>query len=58
MPIGPITITNTVNSKCCGCCANYGFISVTMNCNKNFVMNGDLIQIDGLIDNSRGTEVI
>lgn len=57
-PIGPATLTNTVNSKCCGCCADYGFTSVTLNCDRNFVMNGDLLQINGCVDNSRGNKVV
>lgn len=55
MPIGPTTTTTSVNSKCCGCCADYGTVSVTLNSNRNFVMNGDLVQITGVVDNSRGT---
>lgn len=43
MPICSISTTNTVNSKCCRCCANYGNTTVTMNSNKNFVLNGDNI---------------
>lgn len=55
MAVGPITSTNTVNSKCCGCCADYGTVSATVNCDRNFVMNGDLIQVNGVVDNTRGT---
>lgn len=57
-PIGPGTLTHKVNSKCCGCCADYGFISATLNCDKNFIMNGDLLQINGCVDNSRGNKVV
>lgn len=58
MPIGALTLTNTVNSKCCGCCADYGNTVVTMNSDKNFVLNGDNIQVNGLINNSQGKQII
>lgn len=58
MQTGPITNTHTVNSKCCLCCADYGTVSGTLNCDRNFVMNGDTIQVNGIVDNSRGTQRI
>lgn len=47
-----------MNSKCCGCCSDYGHISATLTCDKNFVMNGDLVQVAGCIDNTRGNTLI
>jgi hypothetical protein len=57
-PLGPVGVTNNVNSKCCSCCCDYGVTSVTLNCDKNFVLNGDTIQLNGTINNNRGTEKI
>lgn len=54
MPIGPTRFFNNVNSKCCGCCKDYGNISVGLTCDKNFVRNGDMIRVTGMIDNSHG----
>lgn len=54
MMLGPVSTTCRENSKCCNCCKSYGVTSVTLNCNNNFVMNGDLLQINGVIDNSQG----
>jgi hypothetical protein len=47
VPLGALSLSNTVNSKCCGCCTDYGNIGVTLNSSKNFVLNGDTIQING-----------
>ena len=58
MPLGALTVTNHVNSKCCGCCTDYGNMTVGLSCNKNFVLNGDNIQISGMINNSQGKEKI
>lgn len=55
MPIGAISLQNNVNSQCCGCCCSYGTISVGLNCSKNFVTNGETVQIVGKINNSAGT---
>ena len=49
---------NTVHSQCCGCCTDYGTVSVSLGCNKNFVLNGDNIQITGCINNSQGKDKI
>ncbi len=57
-PLGPISLTNNVNSKCCSCCCDYGITSVTLNSDKNFVLNGDTIQLNGAINNSMGKEKI
>lgn len=54
MPMGPIMYSNSVESKCCGCCSSYGITSVSMSCDKNFVRSGDSIRVNGLIDNSNG----
>jgi hypothetical protein len=54
-PLGPLSITNNVNSKCCTCCCDYGITTVTLSSDKNFVRNGDTIQLNGKIDNTRGT---
>lgn len=54
IPLGALTITNNINSQCCNCCTDYGNIRVVLNCNKNFVLNGDSIQISGMVDNSQG----
>lgn len=40
--------------QCCGCCANYGVVKVVMNCDKNFVRSGDIINVTGVIDNTGG----
>ncbi len=58
MQIAPTTNTHTVNSKCCLCCADYGIVSATLNCDRNFIMNGDTIQVNGVVDNTRGTQRI
>lgn len=54
MPIGSTTFSNNVNSKCCGCCKDYGNIAVSLTCDKNFVRNGDPIRVTGVIDNANG----
>lgn len=54
MPLGAVAIKNTVNSQCCGCCKDYGFTTVQLNCSQNFVYNGDNVIISGQIDNSGG----
>ena len=54
MPVGPTTFYNSVESKCCGCCASYGVTSVSLSCDKNFVRSGDPIRVTGLIDNTNG----
>lgn len=54
VPFGALSLTNTVNSQCCGCCTDYGNISVTLNSSKNFVLNGDTIQINGEVNNTQG----
>ena len=58
MPIGAATTSQTTNAKCCHCCASYGTTTINMTCDKNFVLNGDTIQVNGVIDHSRGTEDI
>ena len=55
MPIGAVSLTNTVNSKCCGCCSDYGITTVSLSCSKNFVLNGDSVSISGFVDNKQGT---
>ena len=54
MPIGPTKLSNSVESKCCYCCASYGETLVSMSCDKNFVRSGDSIRVTGLIDNTNG----
>lgn len=54
MPIGAVAITQPINSKCCGCCSDYGIIVTSLNCSKNFVLNGEQVQISGSINNSQG----
>ena len=51
-PIGALSITNNMQASCCGCCSDYGHISLTLNSSKNFVTNGETIQISGVINNS------
>ena len=58
MPIGAATTSQTTNAKCCHCCASYGTTTINMTCDKNFVLNGDTIQVNGVIDHSKGTEDI
>jgi hypothetical protein len=55
-PLGPIGLTIDTNSKCCTCLFDYGFTSVTLNCDKNLVLNGDIIQLKVKINNIIGTE--
>ena len=55
MPLEPVTAQNTTNSKCCGCCKDYGKTTVSFKCDKNFASNGDSINIEGFIDNSGST---
>jgi hypothetical protein len=57
-PLGPIGLTIDANSKCCTCLFDYGITSVTLNCDKNFVLNGDIIQLKVTNNNSIGTEEI
>lgn len=57
-PLSPVSLINHVNSKCCHCCCDYGITSVTLASDKNFVFNGDKIQIKGRVDNTAGTEDI
>lgn len=54
MPIGALSLTNTVNSKCCKCCADYGNTIVSLSSSKNVVQNGDSITIKGFVNNSQG----
>ena len=54
VPLGALSLTNNVNSKCCGCCSDYGNIGATLNSSKNFVLNGDMIQVNGQVNNSQG----
>lgn len=46
------------NSKCCGCCIDYGIITINMTCDKNFAMNGDSLVVSGFIDQSQGKDDI
>lgn len=55
-PMRPIGLTNSEESKCCGCCCSYGTTGVTLNCDRNFVRNGDTINVKGSIDNRLGTK--
>lgn len=54
MPVGKTSLTNTVNSKCCECCKDYGLTTVSLAADRNFVRSGDKIQVRGLIDNTQG----
>lgn len=54
MKIGRTSLTNTVNSKCCQCCKDYGLTTVSLAAERNFVRSGDKIEVRGLIDNTRG----
>lgn len=69
MSIGPVTTSGQMTLSCCddcgkcdccwGCsCYNSGIITCTLNCSKNFVLNGEEVQISGLIDNTRSKETI
>lgn len=49
-----MSITNAVESKCCNCCSSYGIVSISMKSDKNFIVNGDYIQVSGVIDNTKG----
>lgn len=53
---GMIQKEQLTNPQCCGCCADYGMVKVTMTCDKNFVRSGDTIQVTGRVDNSGGKE--
>jgi hypothetical protein len=33
---------------------DYGIISATINCDKNFIMSGDKVKVSGCLDNTRG----
>lgn len=39
--VGAISNTRNVNSKCCGCCMDYGTTGVTLNLSKNFLRTGE-----------------
>ena len=54
MPIGPTSTSTTVHSQCCGCCKDYGNITINLNSDKNFGFPGDSFAINGNVDNSRG----
>ena len=54
IPLGPALTQTTKNAKCCGCCMDYGLVTINMKCDRNFGTNSDLIKIEGVIDNSRG----
>lgn len=54
MPVGPSSLYNSVESKCCHCCCTYGTTSVSLSSDKNFVRTGDTIRVNGMIDNSQG----
>lgn len=56
--VGPASITNHVNAQCCKCCLDYGITSVTLRSDKNFVLNGDEINLSCVIDNRRGKEPV
>ena len=58
MPLGASTIQNTTHAKCCGCCKDYGNTTINLKCDKNFAFNGDIINIEGSIDNSGGNSEI
>ena len=58
IPFGAIATEITTNVKCCGCCKDYGNTTIGLKCDKNFAMNGDQINIEGFIDNSRGNAEI
>lgn len=55
-PVGPVSVSQTVNAKCCGFCCEYGNTTVTLNCSKNFVHNGETVQISGQINNTQGSQ--
>jgi hypothetical protein len=46
------------NAKCCCCCMSYGTVSIVLNCDKNFAFTGDVIRVNGKIDNSLGKAII
>ena len=58
IPLGAVMTERTTNAKCCGCCKDYGTTTISLKCDKNFSMNGDPINIEGFIDNSRGSAEI
>ena len=42
------------HSRCCGCCIDYGLITISMVSDKNFAINGDNIVVSGFIDHTKG----
>ena len=54
-----VTSAQMVNRpQCCGCCKDYGKTTIELKVETNFAFNGDVIQISGIIDHSRGdTEI-
>lgn len=56
--IKQIKSVETGESICCECCLSYGTTTLEMTSNKNYVKNGEMINIQGIIDNSRGTKSI
>jgi hypothetical protein len=58
MAIGAVSVSNSVHSQCCGCCTDYGTINIILNSSKNFVVNGDTINISGMVDNTQGKDKI
>ena len=57
-PIAPISKQATTEVKCCGCCKDYGSVSIDIQSDKNFAFSGDTINITGNIDNSQGSTEI
>lgn len=43
-----------LNLKCCDCCIDYGNVMVGISTDKNYVQPGDIVQVNGIIDNTNG----
>ena len=50
IPFEEIETSIMTNSQCCGCCMDYGFTTINIKCNKNYVMTGDSFIVSGTID--------
>ena len=56
LPLGGIKGQWLANPKCCGCCADYGTVTVDLQCDKNFLRPGDHFNVNITIDNTQGNK--
>ena len=45
IPLGLANTQVTKNAKCCGCCCDYGLVTINVKCDRNFGTNSDIIKI-------------